>query len=288
MIQKLLLLFALFCLGCGLTQAEELTEINFNKIVFLSNWAKSGKVQLVNREYRGPAASDSVTELVVKLTGPIAIGKLSGKEAGAVIVVTDPGGSGTFYDMALLIKEEQGWINQDLAFLGDRINIHSLAVVNDEIVIEMTDHGPTDAMCCPTRRVIRRFALRDDRLIKTNEEVQGTPDPLLIGTVWKWQQTLYTNDQKSSPPNSENYTLKLLPDGKVNIRADCNLGGGAYRLRGNEISIQITHTTRAACPPESLEQSYIQDLNTAGRYRVEDEFMYIGLKNETGAMKFTH
>jgi heat shock protein HslJ len=81
--------------------------------------------------------------------------------------------------------------------------------------------------------------------------------------------------------------LKLLPDGKVNIRADCNLGGGVYKLRGNEISIQITHTTRAACPPESLEQSYIQDLNTAGRYHVEDEFLYIGLKNETGRMKFT-
>ena len=125
MIQKLLLLFTLLYLGCGLTQAGELCEINFDKIVFLSSWVKSGKVQLVNGEYRGPAASDSVTELVVKLAGPIATGKLSGKEAGAVILTTQSGGSGTFYDMALLIKEEQGWINQDLAFLGDRINIHS-------------------------------------------------------------------------------------------------------------------------------------------------------------------
>jgi heat shock protein HslJ len=128
---------------------------------------------------------------------------------------------------------------------------------------------------------------KDGRLTKMGEEVQGTPDPLLIGTVWKWQQTLYTNDQKSLPPNSENYTLKLLPDGKVNIRADCNLGGGVYKLKGSEISIQITHTTRAACPPESLEQSYIQDLNTAGCYRIEGEFRYIGLKNDTGTMKFT-
>jgi len=287
MIEKPLLLFVLFCLGCGLPQAGECPEINFDKIVFLSSWAKSGKVQLVNGEYRGPAASDSVTELVVKLTGSMATGKLSGKEAGAVIVVTDPGGSGTFYDLALLIKGPQGWTNPTITFLGDRIKIRSLAVVNDEIVIEMTDHSPTDAMCCPTRRVIRRFALRDDRLIKTNEEIQGTPDPLLIGTVWKWQQTLYSNDTKSLPPNPENYTLKLLPDGKVNIRADCNLGGGAYRLRGNEISIEITHTTRAACPPESLDQSYIQDLNTAGRYRVEDEFLYLGLKNDIGTMKFT-
>ena len=288
MIQKLLLLFALFCLGCGLTQAGECPEINFDKIVFLSSWAKSGKVQLVNGEYRGPAASDSVTELVVKLTGSMATGKLSGKEAGAVIVVTDPGGSGTFYDLALLIKGPQGWTNPTITFLGDRIKIRSLAVVNDEIVIEMMGHSPTDPMCCPTRRVIQHFALRDDRLIKTNEEVQGTPDPLLIGTAWKWQQTLYASDQKRLPPNPENYTLKLLADGKVNIRVDCNFGGGVYRLKSSEISIQITHTTRAACPPESLEQSYIQDLNTAGRYRMEGDFLYLSLKNDMGMMKFTH
>jgi heat shock protein HslJ len=128
---------------------------------------------------------------------------------------------------------------------------------------------------------------KGDGLIKTSEEVQGTPDPLLIGTVWKWQQTIYSTDTRCLPPNSENYTLKLLPGGKVNIRADCNLGGGAYRLRGKEISIEITHTTRAACPPESLEQSYIRDLNTAGRFCLEGEILYIGLKNETGTMKFT-
>jgi heat shock protein HslJ len=128
---------------------------------------------------------------------------------------------------------------------------------------------------------------KDDGLIETSEEVRGTSDPLLVGNLWKWQQTFYNNDTRNLPPNSENYTLKLLPDGKVNIHADCNLGGGVYTLRGNEISIEITYTTRAACPPGSLEQSYIQDLNTAGRYRMEGEFLYIGLKNDIGTMKFT-
>ncbi len=94
---------------------------------------------------------------------------------------------------------------------------------------------------------------KDDGLIETSEEVRGTSDPLLVGTLWKWQQTLYSNDTRSLPPSPDNCTLKLLPDGKVNIHADCNLGGDVYTLRGNEISNQITHTTRAACPPESLE-----------------------------------
>ncbi len=88
------------------------------------------------------------------------------------------------------------------------------------------------------------------------------------------------------PPGPDHYTLKLLPDGKVSIRADCNLGGGVYTLRGNEISIEITHTTRAACPPESLEQTYIRDLNAAVIYFMKGDFLYIDLKYDTGTMKF--
>ncbi len=116
--------------------------------------------------------------------------------------------------------------------------------------------------------------------------LRGNADPVLVNTLWKWQQTVYSKDTRSFPPNPEHYTLMLMPDGKVNIRADCNLGGGVYILRGQEISIEITHTTRAACPPGSLEQSYIHDLNGAARYRMEDDFLFIDLTNDTGTMKF--
>jgi heat shock protein HslJ len=203
-----------------------------------------------------------------------------------MVVVTDPGGSGSFYDLALLVKKEQRWVNQDVAFLGDRIAIHSLAVLNDGILINMMNHGPGDAMCCPTRQVIQRFVLKDDRLIKMSEEVQGTSGPVLIGTEWKWQQSLYSNDTKAMPPVPENYTLKLLPDGKVSIRADCNRGGGVYRLEKERISIQIAYTTRAACPPESLEQTYIRDLNGAAIYSLKADGLFIDLKYDTGTMKF--
>jgi heat shock protein HslJ len=244
-------------------------------------------VHLVNGDYRGPAAPGSAAETVVKLTDARAFGKLGGKEAGAVVLVTDPGGSGTFYDLALLIKKPQGWINQDIAFLGDRIKIHSLAITDNHIGVDMTTQGPGDAMCCPTLHVVQRFVLRDNRLIKTSQGFRGKADQLLIGTVWRWQQTLYNNDTKAVPPNSGNYTLNLLPDGKVSIRADCNLGGGVYRLDESKISIEITHTTRAACPPESLEQNYIRDLNATACYDMERDFLYLHLKNDTGTMKFT-
>jgi heat shock protein HslJ len=288
MIQNLLLLTVLLHLGCGLTSTENLPDINFDKIVFLSSRTQSGNVQLVNGEYHGPAGPGSAAETLVKLTDARAFGKLGGKEAGAVILSTDPGGSGTFYDLALLIKGPQGWINQDSTFLGDRIKIHSLTVADEAIVVDLTTQGPGDPMCCPTLRVVQRFVLRENRLVKASEEVRGEADQMLIGIVWKWQQSLYNNDTKAVPTNPGNYTLKLLPDGKVSIRADCNLGGGVYRLDGSKVSIEITHTTRAACPPESLEQKYIRDLNAAAIYFFKADVLYIDLNYDTGTMKFMH
>jgi hypothetical protein len=89
-------------------------------------------------------------------------------------------------------------------------------------------------MCCPTRHVVQRYALQENRIVKASEEVRGNVDPVLVDTVWRWQQTLYKTDRKVVPLNPESYTLKLLPDGKVSIRATVT-GSGVY-TRGNEIS----------------------------------------------------
>jgi len=281
-------LIAVFQLACGLVHAGESTKINLDDISFISSWTKSGRARLVNGEYREPVASGSATETVVKLTHHITFGKLDGKEVAAVILVTDPGGSGTFYDLALLVKGPEGWTNQEVAFLGDRIKIHSLAITNDGIMISITKQGPGDAMCCPPKEIIQEFIFSDGRLIKTSEKLDREPEQALIGTVWKWQQTIYPDKTRVEPADPENYTLEFLSDGKVNIRADCNLGGGSYTLRGNQISIEITHTTRAACPPGSLEQDYIRDLNAAANYFFKAKVFYVNLKDTFGTMRFTN
>ncbi len=109
----------------------------------------------------------------------------------------------------------------------------------------------------------------------------------IIDITWRWQQTIYNNDTKAIPSSPKQYTLQLLPDGNVNIRADCNVGGGTYSLKDRRISLEITHTTMAACPPESLEDVYIKDLNAATILFMVDENMYIDLMYDTGTMKFS-
>ena len=123
-------------------------------------------------------------------------------------------------------------------------------------------------------------------MLLLSTDVLGEADQTLIATMWRWQQTLYGNGRKLMPTNPDRYTLKLLPDGRLNIRADCNLGGGSYTVNDDRISIEITHSTRAACPPESMDRDYVRDLNAAAKYFLKDDGLHIELKDDGGTMRF--
>ena len=64
------------------------------------------------------------------------------------------------------------------------------------------------------------------------------------------------------------------------------LKAGEYiSLEGKRITIEVTHSTRAMCPPESLEQAFIKDLNAAEVFFFSDGNLYIDLKYHQGTMK---
>ena len=124
--------------------------------------------------------------------------------------------------------------------------------------------------------------------VNSDSRAGGMPDPENItGEVWKWHQTLYNNDQKYVPSDPSHYTVTFNPDGTINIRADCNRGGGTFSTEGKRISIEVTHTTRAMCPPESLEQTFIKDLDASNIFFFSDGNLYIDLKYHKGTMKLS-
>lgn len=138
-------------------------------MTYISRRLPSGKVTLSHGECRLPAAPGSASEIVVRLTRKRVFGVINGAQAGAVILATDFGGSGTFYDLALLSKEGDGWVNTDVTFLGERVRITSVGIEDDHIVVRMITQGPEDPMCCPTLGVKRRFAIQGNRLVPVGD-----------------------------------------------------------------------------------------------------------------------
>lgn len=130
----------------------------------------AGSVTLVNGEYREPVAEGSASELVVTWTGTAATGTLNEQFAVATIITVDPGGSGTFYYLAVFTPDESGQlVNTAVTFLGDRIIVNSLGITRNTIVVQMGQAGEDDPMCCPTELVERVYTLEEGELVLASE-----------------------------------------------------------------------------------------------------------------------
>jgi heat shock protein HslJ len=119
----------------------------------------------------------------------------------------------------------------------------------------------------------------------------GTPAPAgsnLLGKTWLWQKTEFNSGKDIPVLQPAAYTLQFLADGKVNITADCNNGGGSYAVTNNvDLTIRIETLTRAICPAGSLADEYVNELNDTGSYTIErNGELVLALKSGAG-MRFT-
>jgi hypothetical protein len=127
----------------------------------------TGSITLTNGEYVGPAAPGSATRLTVRLADNIATGDLNGDgvEDAAVILVADPGGSGTFSYVAAVVNQEGDLHGVASALLGDRIEIKSLTIRGGAIEVTILDRAPGQPMASPpTIEVTESYRLQGSRL----------------------------------------------------------------------------------------------------------------------------
>ena len=164
------LLFAGFMLYMVACQAAK-HELTINELEggeYRSEWSDKGKIKLSDGMYKEKIAPDSATELVIKLSDRIAFGDLNGDgaEDSAVILISDPGGSGTFYDLAAVIDSRGQAKHVASAFLGDRVKVEELSIRSGKIVVKMLTHRSTEPMCCPSLNVEQAYGLQGDELVR--------------------------------------------------------------------------------------------------------------------------
>jgi len=222
---------------------------------------------------------------VIRLTDSLAVGKIGEQTMTALVIVTDPGGSGIFFDLYLVREQDNRWSIVDRAHLGDRIRVNKIEVERGLVGLDLTVHGPRDSACCPTERSTVYHALQNERLVKVSAPAQHTPSPI-EGPVWAWQYTQRIDGTRTTPTKSEQHTLRLGPDGQLDVRADCNRAGGHYQLDGARLTLSLTHSTMAACPPESLDKRFLADVAVVTTWSVEDGRLRLTLL-DGGTMVFT-
>jgi heat shock protein HslJ len=114
----------------------------------------------------------------------------------------------------------------------------------------------------------------------------ATESMALIGPVWELEQIQYNNDTLLMADPPENYTVEFMADGGVAIQADCNQGRGEFSRDSSNIDITVGALTRAACPPGSISNEFVQALDGAVIYFFQDGKLFMDIQYDTGTMRF--
>ncbi len=136
-----------------------------------SQWPANRRAKLRTGAYHERYTVGSSDDLVIWLSQKVAFGDLNGDGGGdaAVVLIADPGGSGTFFDLAVVINEGGQPRHVASVPLGDRVKIESLAIRDRQIYVEMFVRGAGDPKDNPTQRVTRVFTFQTGRLAEVTK-----------------------------------------------------------------------------------------------------------------------
>jgi hypothetical protein len=129
---------------------------------------------LQNGVYDGGAG---VNRFSVSLLPELAFGDLDGDgvEDAAVLLAENGGGSGVFVSLVAVLNVNGVPLQAYDEFVDDRPVIHSLKILNGEILLDIIIHGPADPMVSPSFAAIKSYRLGPGGLMLTRV-VSYTPN----------------------------------------------------------------------------------------------------------------
>src|SRR4030042_1821107 len=137
-----------------------------------------GKIaRLSNGVYEEEYVPGAATKLVIRMADFGAFGLLDQDEAidAAVILISDPGGSGTFIHMVAALDPAGKPHLLRPALLGDRIAVRAVRIEDHKITLRMRVRGPTDPFVKLTREVTRTYSLAGEDLVLESETTEDVP-----------------------------------------------------------------------------------------------------------------
>ena len=139
-------------------------------LTYPNAFATDGAAALVGGAYSEPVVAESAATIVVEFRRA-AFGLIDGRDAAAVVLASSGGGSGTFYDLHLVMRGPEGSLRSVAQrTLGDRIGLQGLRFMDETIRIDFAGFAEDDAACCPTLNVVQVLTLEDGALALSRAE----------------------------------------------------------------------------------------------------------------------
>lgn len=148
----------------GITQAKPPDAANATYTI------ERQSITLTSGSAERPIAPGSATKIVTKLSDQKALGDVNGdsKPDVAVVLIHDPGGSGTFYYVAAVLSDATSKGNTtNVELLGDRISVDKLSIAEGRIVVDYLTRRSGEPMATrPSVTTTKKFLVKDGNLLE--------------------------------------------------------------------------------------------------------------------------
>jgi hypothetical protein len=135
------------------------------------------EVKLTNGRSEEKTAPGAATKSRTTVFGQPVFGDLDsdGGNDAALILLRQPGGSGSFYYVAAALRDNGSWRGTNAVFLGDRITLQKVVILDGVIVVRYRDRRPGEAMTDPPSvGKTKALAVKEGRLENPNLSVPSS------------------------------------------------------------------------------------------------------------------
>ena len=190
-----------------------------------------------------------------------------GAEERIALLSASSGGSGERIYLAVFGARNGAAVQRgDALLVGDRVKTRTLSAADGEIVLEVVEAGPGEAMCCGTTLARYRYAFAQGALAQVEHSVEGRLSLQNVQGEWR----LVEQDGHALPAGARAPTLTFAGDA-VSGFGGCNRFSGNVKESGPGAFVDGPHmliSTRMACPPpeSGVEDAFLRALGHARSY----------------------
>jgi heat shock protein HslJ len=93
-----------------------------------------------------------------------------------------------------------------------------------------------------------------------SESPTAPVDTNILGTTWHLRSIQEAGSAILKIPDRDRFTLSLEEDGRVSVRADCNVCSGRYELTNSSLRLTPMACTKAFCGTDSPDMRFLSAL----------------------------
>jgi heat shock protein HslJ len=107
----------------------------------------------------------------------------------------------------------------------------------------------------------------------------------ITGTTWRLRSIQQTGSATLEIPNPDRFTVLFEAEGRLNVRADCNVCTGTYDLTDSALRLSALACTRAFCGTDSPDVRFLGGLQSSPLVATSDDTLR--LQTAGGSLVFT-